>query len=68
MIFSVNSNGQKNEYFSKFVVYYSMQLQINNDPKCAFEFAQAHFLEDYGFILYKEIDRFLNELIEIKDE
>lgn len=67
MIFSVNNYGQKREFLTKFLLYYNMELKITDDQQSAFQFAQTNFLNDFGFILYKEIDLFLKELIEIKE-
>jgi hypothetical protein len=44
-----------------------MQFKIENDRQIAFEFAQKNFFNDYGFLLYKDIDLFLHEIIEIND-
>lgn len=67
MIFSANNYGQKKEFITKFLLYYTMELKITDDRQSAFDFAQANFLNDYGFILYKDIDLFLKELIEVKE-
>jgi len=67
MLFSAHNYGQKKEFLEKFLLYYDMQLKIEDDRKSAFEFAQKNFFNDYGFLLYKEIDLFLSEIIEIKD-
>lgn len=67
MIFSINNYGQKKEYYDKFLLYYNMQMKLNNDCQHAFEFAQTNFFNDYGFLLYNEMDLFLKELIEIRE-
>ena len=67
MLFSTQNYGQKKEFFEKFFMYYDMQLKIEDDRLIAFEFAQKNFFNDYGFLLYKDIDLFLHEIIEIKD-
>ena len=67
MIFSINNYGHKKDYFDKFLLYYNMEMKIDNDRQNAFQFAQTNFFNDYGFLLYSEIDLFLKELIEIKE-
>jgi hypothetical protein len=67
MIFCTNNFGQKREYLERFLFYYSTQLEICADREQAFLFAQEHFLNDYGFLLYKRLELFLGELIEIKE-
>lgn len=66
MIFCTNNFGQKREYLERFLFYYSTQLEISEDREEAFLFAQEHFLDEFGFLLYKRIELFLGELIEIK--
>jgi hypothetical protein len=57
----------KSEYFEKFLGYFNERLKIDHNCQKAFEFAQEKFVNDCGFILYKEIDLFLKEMIEIKE-
>jgi hypothetical protein len=67
MLCSAHNYGRKREFFEKFFMYYDMQFKIENDRLIAFEFAQENFFNDYGFLLYKDIDLFLHEVIEIKE-
>ena len=68
MRFSAHNYGQNNEYLDTFLEYYNRKLNVNNDRQLAFEFARTNFFNDYGFHLYKEMDLFLQELIEIKEK
>ena len=67
MILSTHNYGQKKEFLEKFFLYYDMQLKIEDDRQNAFEFAQKNFFNDFGFLLYRDIDLFLSEIIVIKD-
>ena len=68
MMYFIHSIGIKKAYYESVIDYFNSQLNINNDRLNAFEFAQASFIQDFGFPLFKQIDSFLSEVIEIEDE
>jgi hypothetical protein len=67
MIFCINNFGNKKDYYEKFLGYFNSQFEISHNCQKAFDFAQERFAMDCGFMLYRNPDLFLKEMIEIKE-